>query len=159
VTLRIAGYLDSIYILKNTMFQKLDLFLSSGMGRDTPTLLGTVAGVSSLLATQQCTCLLIHVSMEADPFSETCTLQFQTMDSLETLVFQNTLSAPDSHWPQGSLQHSIINLYRLHSFQHSNYEHCADSTHFALALDMSRKIILVSQAGPGHSWLLMSSGL
>jgi hypothetical protein len=44
-SLRVTGFLDFVHrlevqILENTMFQKLDLFPSSGEGRETPTLLG-----------------------------------------------------------------------------------------------------------------------
>jgi hypothetical protein len=45
--LRITGFLDSVYrlefqILENIPFRKLDLFRSSGEGKETPTLLGAL---------------------------------------------------------------------------------------------------------------------
>jgi hypothetical protein len=85
ITLRITRFPDFVhrlvfYNLENTMFQKLDLFPSSGNGRKTHTLLGpsesanlnhwTTMGQSS------------HVKTETDPFSKMLhSVDFRILDN------------------------------------------------------------------------------
>jgi hypothetical protein len=57
--LRITGFLDFVhrpefYILENTTIRKLDLFLSSGEGRETPTLLGPLERASLNPSNSEC---------------------------------------------------------------------------------------------------------
>jgi hypothetical protein len=56
----VCGFCRSLGILsiENTAVWKLDLFPSSGEGRETPILLGPVIEVSSFYGTQQNMCLL-----------------------------------------------------------------------------------------------------